>query len=206
MEKAKVSRTRRRPRFMEPLWNSSRKPMCQYMRMCHRMSRTAKRSQCFKCIIKNHVPCNFQIEKTELSNHLKNHLEKGGLSKWKMCHVHPCRSSCKNISPHTRLNVPCAVLSLPPASSFQSQRDMCLILRLDPRMFGQPNMRLRAWRICYHKRYRKWSCKYSFEDLAKLLLHDPHLDLKLDYTVYFRRIPVSERVAEHDLTERLSYW
>ena len=170
------------------------------MRMCHHMSRTGKCASqhicmeyyfCSYCSIRK-IPfviianCqNFQSEIVAMS------LLAGILAR---------------TSPQTPDSMCLELSSVLHLSIHLSFRDMCQIPRLDPRMFGHPNMRLRAWRICYHKGHRTWSCKHSFEDLAKLLLHDPQLDLKLDYTVYFRRIPVSERVGEHDLTERLSYW
>ncbi|CAK9057891.1 unnamed protein product, partial [Durusdinium trenchii] len=74
---------------------------------------------------------------------------------------------------------------------------------LDGRMFGHPHSRERVWRICYDKRLKKWNCKYSLEELAKIMLA-PVDQLKLDYSAYLLALPqlVDEaEVYETDLSE-----
>lgn len=81
----------------------------------------------------------------------------------------------------------------------------CVFLRLDGRMFGHPHSRERVWRICYDKRLKKWNCKYSLEELAKIMLA-PVDQLKLDYSAYLLALPqlVDEaEVYETDLSEWL---
>ena len=77
------------------------------------------------------------------------------------------------------------------------------VVRLDPRMFGHPNTRLRAWRICFRKRVFKWTCKLSFQELAEKLLHNHMLGVNLNFNVYMQRVPVQLQIKEPDLTECL---
>lgn len=74
--------------------------------------------------------------------------------------------------------------------------------RLDPKMFGHPNNRLRAWRIIYHTKFRKWSCKWTLDQLAKMILCDRQ-HVSLNYSVYLRPLGPMQAVREMDLTEHL---
>ena len=58
--------------------------------------------------------------------------------------------------------------------------------RLDPRMFGHPNGRLRSWRICFHRKKKQWTCPFSLQQLAEILLAPIDAQLKLDYMAFLR--------------------
>ena len=51
-------------------------------------------------------------------------------------------------------------------------------------MFGNPDHRLRCWRIIYNKRKKLWSSPYTFEELVGLLLAPLKCSLLLDSSAY----------------------
>ena len=68
--------------------------------------------------------------------------------------------------------------------------------RLDPKMFGHPNNRLRTWRICYHRQHRKWSCQWSLDELASMILCPKTFAPELNYSIYLRPMPPMECIRE----------
>lgn len=80
-----------------------------------------------------------------------------------------------------------------------------LLLRLDPRMFGHPNNRLRAYRMCYNHLYRKWVASWDLQELVDMILLSKLTELKLDYGVYLRPCAPWECTTERDLTEFLCW-
>ena len=44
------------------------------------------------------------------------------------------------------------------------------LLRLSPRLFGEPTSRNRSWRILYNKKKMMWNCMFSFQEIAQMLL------------------------------------
>ena len=77
--------------------------------------------------------------------------------------------------------------------------------RLDPKMFGHSNNRLRTWRICYHRQHRKWSCQWSLDELASMILCPKTFAPELNYSIYLRPMPPLECIRERDLTECLDW-
>ena len=52
-------------------------------------------------------------------------------------------------------------------------------------MFGHPNSRPRVWRVCFHKKTKKWACDLSLQQLADLVLLPRDAKLPLDFECYF---------------------
>ena len=74
-------------------------------------------------------------------------------------------------------------------------------------MFGHPNSRPRSWRIVYDPRRKEWCSKYSLDQLAKILLHDPSKPLKLTWEAYFVATRAEldfHNVYECDLSESVT--
>ena len=72
-------------------------------------------------------------------------------------------------------------------------------------MFGIPNSRLRAYRICFNAKLKKWTCQLTLQQLADILLASKNAQLPLDYTAFmvstgFEKLPV----FQSDLTELLA--
>lgn len=63
------------------------------------------------------------------------------------------------------------------------------LLRLCPRMFGQPNHRRRSWRIVYNKNQKTWSVKYSLDELSRMILAPRDCILKLTAKAYLVATP-----------------
>lgn len=81
--------------------------------------------------------------------------------------------------------------------------------RLTPTMFGHPNCRSRAWRICWHTQRKTWACEYTLQQLCDMILSHDNC-LKLNYGCYLVASNADLRCAtyESDLSRQcvVSKW
>ena len=69
-------------------------------------------------------------------------------------------------------------------------------------MFRVPNTRPRSWRICFNKRFKTWTCDYSLQQLADVLLLPINAPSDLDYSCFFVEKVGDEGLKyEEDLTK-----
>ena len=67
-------------------------------------------------------------------------------------------------------------------------------------MFGHPNNRLRAWRICWNPERREWNASWDLQQLVDMILLRLDTTVKLDYGVYLRPCAPMASTRERDLT------
>ena len=72
------------------------------------------------------------------------------------------------------------------------------LVRLSPRLFGEPTNRDRSWRILYNKKKMMWNCMFTFQEIVQRLLLPSGSPLKMSPSAFL--IASDTEVAEHART------